>query len=1074
MTPPPRFPAMDYVQPDRLHAGLGEGDLVEDAALDLFTGLGWQTANLFEERFGPEGTMGRRGRRDVVLPKPLMAALARLNPGLDPAAWELAAAELTRDRSAMDPVAANREVWRLLRDGVPVRTRGPQGEMVDELVRLIDWRCPTANDFLLARQVWFASDLWERRADLVGFVNGIPLLFAELKGLGRPLRAAFDENLRDYRDTIPRLFDFNGITLLSNGMEAVIGASHGEFGHFKPWKRVADEGEEPRPGLETAIRAACTPDRLLDLIENFTAFEETPGGLVKKIAQNHQYLGVNKAVARLMALRTPLAGQPAPREAARLGVFWHTQGSGKSLSMLFFTEKIHRTLPGNWTFVILTDRTELDDQISATYAAAGAVKKDLEAVQAHDREHLKQLLRGDERYIFTLIQKFSTAGKGEVYPRLSDRSDIIVITDEAHRSQYDQLALNLRRALPNAAFLGFTGTPLMEGDQPTREVFGDYVSIYDFGQSVEDEATVPLYYEKRVPEVHIINDSFKEELQDIIDDAALDEDQERQLGRSLGTLYQLITNPDRLDKIAADLVRHFAGRGYRGKAMVVGIDKATAVQMHDLVRKHWDALITAEAAKLAHAPADQQAPIADNLAWLRETDMAVIVSQGQNEVAELAARGLDIRPHRARMQAGDLDADFKKPDHPLRLVFVCAMWITGFDVPTCSTIYIDKPMRNHTLMQTIARANRRAPGKEAGLIVDYVGVFANLQKALALYARPKQGGGDDRPIEDKAALVAVLRDKLSVVRLLASAAGAGLDAIWTASKLDRLARVKAAADALIHPENRRQAFLAQASLILRLYKAILPDEAASDFTRDVAAVSIVADTIRASIRPDPAELARVRAEIAALIERSIAGIDIEVPVRGADDLDELFDLSSIDFEKLAGKLSGSNRRSKAEALIAAARAKVAEMAAANPSRRDLADKLEQLIADYNANTVSLDELFDRLLDFVRELDEETRRSAREQLSEDELAVFDLLVKPGPTLSRAEIVQVKRVARDLLARLKRETAILDWWRKPSMRDQVRIAIEEELDKLPEAFIQDIWERKVQDTFRFVYERQPTMH
>lgn len=494
--------------------------------------------------------------------------------------------------------------------------------------------------------------------------------------------------------------------------------------------------------LETAIRGLCEPSRLLDLIENFIVYEEEKAGLIKKLAKNHQFLGVNRAIVEVIRSQDRPEG-----EAGRLGVFWHTQGSGKSLSMVFFCQKILRTVKGNWTFVIVTDRQELDEQIYKTFLATGAVTNT--EVHADSGAHLKQLLSADHRYVFTLIHKFNTRD-GAAYPQLSDRRDIIVITDEAHRTQYDTLALNMRNALPNAAFLGFTGTPLMAGEERTREVFGDYISIYNFAQSIADGATVPLYYENRIPELQLTNEAMGDELEELLEEADLDEGQARKVEREFAREYHLITRDDRLEAIAADLVRHFVGRGLRAKAMMVCIDKATAVKMHDKVRAHWEGYIEELAANVATATEDERPILEAQIDLMKTTDMAVVVSQSQNEIKELADKGLDIRPHRKRMVEEDLDERFKDANDPLRLVFVCAMWITGFDVPSCSTIYLDKPMKNHTLMQTIARANRNFPGKEAGFIVDYVGVFRNLQKALAIY-----GGGNSGSAEPPSATRAI-------------------------------------------------------------------------------------------------------------------------------------------------------------------------------------------------------------------------------------------------------------------------------------------------------------------------------
>ena len=446
-------------------------------------------------------------------------------------------------------------------------------------------------------------------------------------------------------------------------------------------------------------------------------------------------IGVNRAITAAEAAREGNAGKRGRR---RLGVFWHTQGSGKSLSMVFFTQKISRKLPGNWTFVVVTDRDELDDQIYRTFTGVGAVGKE-ESVQASSGQHLQQLLRSDHRYVFTLIQKFRSDTKGARYPVLSDRSDIIVLADEAHRSQYDIFAQNLGDALPNAGFIGFTGTPLMAGEEKTVEVFGDYVSVYNYRQAIEDGATVPLYYEPRMPEIQLTNEDLESEMADVLDEAELDETSRARIEQRFKHAYTLITREDRLDKVAADVVQHFVGRPRGTKAMFVAIDKLTAVRMYDRVKAAWSKYVARRTAEGAGAA---------ELAYLAATDMAVVLSSAQNEVEEFKRRGLEILPHRQRMQKEDLDTRFKASDDPLRLVFVCAMWMTGFDVPTCGVVYLDKPMRNHTLMQTIARANRVYEGKENGLIVDYIGVFRNLQKALEIYG-PAAGGGireGDRPV----------------------------------------------------------------------------------------------------------------------------------------------------------------------------------------------------------------------------------------------------------------------------------------------------------------------------------------
>lgn len=1044
-------------------AGLGsfsEDALVEQPAIALLESLGWQHTNLMNEEFGAGGSPWRESRRDAFLVKPLRAALKRLNPALPQDAYDFAVDELARDRSAMIPVDANREVLELIRDGVNVDFRDADGHMAKERLQVIDWRKASGNDFTLTSQTWFAGELHTRRTDLIGYVNGVPLLFMELKAGHRRVDDAYEDNIRDYRDTIPQLFRPNGFVVVSNGLETRIGSSvHAPWDTYKEWKRIDDETEPGIVSLETAIRAAATPERLLDLIENFLIFESTDEGLIKKIAQNHQFLGVNKAVQAVANLG---------ENQGRLGVFWHTQGSGKSLSMLTFARKVLRTLPGAWTFVIVTDRDELDTQIAGTFSACGALTKGLAEVQANSKEHLKELLRGNERYVFTLIQKFGTA-KGDTFPMLSDRSDIIVIADEAHRSQYDTLAANMRRALPNAAFIGFTGTPLMAGEERTKDVFGDYVSTYTYQQSTDDGATVPLYYENRIPELEFANEAFAEDLDAVIEDADLDEAQERELERKLGRQYHIITREDRLDRIAEDLVRHFVGRGYRGKALFVAIDKATALRMHNKVSSAWDLEIAAREAALATAAQEEKSGLEAVIAFMRQTEMALIVSQGQNEIDDLAKKGLDIRPHRKRMNEDNLDKRFKKADDPLRLVFVCAMWITGFDVPTCSTIYLDKPMKNHTLMQTIARANRNAPGKKAGLIVDYVGIFRNLQRALAIYATG--GGVAAKPIKGKEALVEELGQAIGEAVAFCRTRGVEPEGILAVTGFERLSRLSKAVEALSGTDPERSAFYGLAANAWSTFKAVLPDPRAEPYRRAAAALEVIAQRMKSL--ETPPDVSEVMSKIEELLDNSIAGVEITAPVREQGSEEGLFDLSRLDIDRLRQMFAHTDRqRTEAQRLRRAVEKQLETMAARNPERRGLVERFEALIEQYNLGSMTAHELFEQLLDFVGELDQEAQRALREGLSEEELAIFDILTKPEPKLSPDEEDSVKRVAKGLLERLKKEKLILDWRLKERAKAAVKATIANLYDEsLPAAYEEGVFHDKVERTFQWIFEKYP---
>jgi len=440
-----------------------EDQLVEQPAIELFKSLGWETADCYQEFEQAGGSLlGRENKSEVVLKSHLFSALQKLNPDLPQEAFQQTYEELTRDRSRLDPASANREIYNLIKDGFHARIPNLEGdEETVENVRIIDWDHRSNNDFFLASQFWVTGDMYTRRADLVGFVNGIPLVFIELKAAHQRLENAYFANLRDYRETIPHIFWYNGLIILSNGTKSKLGSVTAAWEHFLEWKKINSEGEKGIISLETLTRGTCEPSRLLDLVENFTLFMETKGGLVKILARNHQFLGVTNALQALRDLKA---------QKGKLGVFWHTQGSGKSVSMVFFSQKILRKIPGNWTFVVVTDRLDLDRQIYGNFLDVGAVTE--KEAHAETCQHLRQLLREDHRYVFTLIQKFQSAEK------LTDRSDIIVITDEAHRSQYDTLALNMRSALPNASFIAFTGTPLIAGEEKTKEVFGDYVSIY--------------------------------------------------------------------------------------------------------------------------------------------------------------------------------------------------------------------------------------------------------------------------------------------------------------------------------------------------------------------------------------------------------------------------------------------------------------------------------------------------------------------------------------------------------------------------------------------------------------------
>jgi len=1033
-----------------------ESRLIEQTAIRLFEELGYETANCYDEWSSGTSTLGRETMSDVVLTARLRRALQRLNPNVPNEALDLAIEELARDRSTLNPANANHEVYKLIRQGISVRVRRPDGGEDDERLRIIDFDTPENNDFFLASQFWVTGELYKRRADLVGFVNGLPFIFIELKAAHKRLEDAYHKNLRDYKDTIPQLFWCNAFIILSNGSASRIGTVTADWEHFNEWKKISGEGDQGIVSLDTIIKGVCDKHRFLDILENFILFQNADQTPIKILAKNHQYLGTNNVIE---------AFKDIEERQGKLGVFWHTQGSGKSFSMIFFSQKILRKFEGNYTFLVVTDRKELDEQIYANFSSVGAVtEKEVHAVSG---EHLKRLLRENHRNIFTLIQKFGTKN-GLTFPVLSERSDIIVIADEAHRSQYDEFARNMRAALPNAAFIAFTGTPLMTGEELTRRTFGDYVSIYNFKQSVDDGATVPLFYENRIPELQLTNENLNEDLERVIEEAVLDEEQERKLEREFAREYHLITCEDRLEEIAKDIVAHFLNRGYQGKAMVVSVDKPTAVKMYDKVQKYWRKAIEELQGELSAAQAkDAQVEISARLRYMRDTDMAVVVSPEQNEISKFQGLGLDILPHRRRMVQEELADKFKDAKDPFRIVFVCAMWITGFDVQPLSTIYLDKPMRNHTLMQTIARANRVFEGKTNGLIVDYIGVFRDLQKALAIYGSGAGGGiGEgDTPVKPKSALVKELRAAIEETIEFGKEKGFDPDLIISTGALDKIRLLDLAVDAILVNDESKLQYLALANRTAKLYKAILPDPEAGKFTQYVALFKVIAAKI-GSLSPE-VDISQVMQDVEDLLDRSIApkGYVISGPLGDYDA--HRIDLSKIDFEALRREFVDGKKRIQTERVKNAIAEKLDKMLKRNRLRINFHDKFQELIDEYNAGALNIELFFDKLLAFAKELNQEEKRGIAENLTEEELALFDLLFRSG--LTKKEEKQVKKAASDLLDVLKREKLVLDWRKRQQTRADVLLTIQTVLDEeLPRSYTPDLYQQKCDAVYQHVYE------
>lgn len=997
--------------------------------------------------------LGRDHRGEVVLRKYLLPQLKLINPHIPEESLQHAIEQLVRDRANLSLVKANQEIYNLLKDGANVKVAKPDGSSIVERIKYLDFENPSNNHYLCVSQFWVVGDMYTRRPDIVLFVNGIPMILLELKASHKSLVDAYKDNIRDYKDTVPKLLWYNLGIIISNGIENKFGSLTAPFEYFNEWKKIDSEDNSAKTDLYTIISGVCDKNRLLDIFENFILFDESKSEIRKIVPRYFQFYGVNRAFERVIN-RSTVQG--------KLGVFWHTQGSGKSYSMVWLSQKVLRKLNGDFTFVIVTDRSDLDRQAYKNFATVGAIYE--KEVHAESIINLHDLLSEDHRQIFTTIHKFQ-----DISGPISDRNDIIVMTDEAHRTQYDRMAQNMRKALPNASFIGFTGTPLMSaGEEKTRDTFGDYVSVYNFGQSVNDGATVPLYYENRVPKLENVNESLESDLNKVMDFYDLNSEEEEKIEQEFSTFYNLITREDRLNAIARDIVEHFVGRGYDGKAMVVSIDKKTTVRMYDKVKKEWSRYIAKLRLDLSKTTDERKKEeILEKLEKHENVDMAVVVSQGQNEIADLEAFEIDMKPLRDRMQKEDLEEEFKKPDSNLRIVFVCAMWITGFDVPNLSTLYLDKPLKNHTLMQTIARANRVAEGKKNGLIVDYIGVFKNVQKALAIYAATNTEDGEI--IRSKDELLEELKNSLNKTGDFLKKLNIDLTILLQTPSDQKLLLLEKCANTLVGNYETKKSFLNQATELNDAYKSLLPDPSAEDFYNAVTAIKVIASRIR-DVGNMSIDTSAVKKDLEDLLDKSIQTGEYVIPQHK-----RIKDLSALDanaLHKFFAKLE--NKNMQLESLTAELQQKVEEMVKKNKKRLRFMERLNTLLTEYNSGAHDIDQIFDDLVELAKDLTEEEQRSIKENLTEEELAIFDLLLKDE--INPDENDEVKKAARELLAKLKQEKLVLDWREKEQTRSGVKTTIVDYLyNALPEpSYTVKDCDLKSSEVYNFVYEHYVDAH
>lgn len=1025
-----------------------EDNLVEQTVISLVKEL-WQDENCHINAFSEseDQKLGREGRDDVLLIPTLRKSLIQLNPNVPPESIEEAIRELSRDRSTLPLVRANQEIYKLLKDGlnVNINTDGDKQETVT--IKYIDFENADNNHFQIVSQLWILGEIYTKRPDVILFVNGIPILLLELKASHKNLSEAIKNNLKPYIETIPKLFWYNMAVILSNGIENKIGSFTAPYEFYNDWKKVDSEGDESKTDLRTMIFGVCEKRRLLDIFENFVLFDESKGSVKKIVPRYFQYYGVNRAFENVKN-RATLEG--------KLGVFWHTQGSGKSYSMVYLSQKVLRHLQGNFTFVIVTDRTQLDGQAYGNFAHVGAVYE--QEVRATSIENLKDLLGEDHRQIFTTIQKFQ-----HIEGAISEREDIIIMTDEAHRSQYDTFALNMRKALPKASFIGFTGTPLMDrGEEKTRETFGSYVSIYNFGQSVEDGATVPLFYENRVPFLKNVNENLEKDIERVMEFYDIDEEAEDKLENEFSTFYHIVTREDRLNAIARDIVQHYVSRGYDGKAMVVSVDKKTAVRMYSKVKEEWGRYLSKLKMDLNRTDDEfEKERILEKLSLHENVDMAVIISQSQSEIEDMLEFGIDIKPIRERMLKENLEEEFKTPTSNLRIVFVCAMWMTGFDVPNLSTLYLDKPLKNHTLMQTIARANRVYEGKKNGVIVDYIGVFKNIEKALALYASTSD---DDEVIRNKEELLDDLKLIIESTNKFLDQKGIKISELLEATSEQKLILLYRFTDEILAELEYKKKFLNISADLHSAYQSILPDPDAEQYYDYVTAVRVIASRVR-DVGSKSIDVSEVKRDLEELLDRSIQTGEYVIPQHR-----KVKDLSLLDANALKDFFEGlENKNIQLESMKAEIKDKIEEMARRNKRRAQFMERLNILLDDYNSGAHDIDKLFEELVALAKDLNEEELRAAKEGLTDDELAIFDLLLKDN--LNGEERSKVKKTSRTLLEKLQKEELVLDWKEKEQTKAGVKSAIEYIVySNLPEpTYTEQDCADKTSEVYNFVYER-----
>lgn len=1032
-----------------------ENILVQESAGNLLRDeLGWDVQFAYnKEVLGKNGTFGRTSYKEILLKRYFNAALKKFNPWINDEQILEAQRILENRLSTSSLLQINEEKYFLIRDGIKVTVKKPNGETEKQTAALIDFKNPQNNYFLAVKELKIHGDLYRRRTDIVGFVNGIPLLFVELKKTTVDVQNAYEDNYTDYQDTIPHLFYYNAFVMLSNGTEAKVGTLGSKYEFFHEWKRLA-EAERGSIALETMLRGICKKENFLDLFENFILFDHSGGNTAKILARNHQYLGVNEAMKAYAARKL---------NNGKLGVFWHTQGSGKSYSMVFLAQKIRRKFEGSPTFVILTDRDELNKQISDTFENCGLLG-DVKASRfiATSGDDLIQKLKGNPSFIFTLIQKFNKPEAEPIFPA----HDVIIMSDEAHRSQYGIFADNMMNLLPTAARIGFTGTPLLSDDNITARTFGGYISIYDFKRAVEDGATVPLYYENRGEKIlNLHNPEITDRILDAIERADIDEDQQDKLEAEFSKEIHLMTAKPRLQSIAQDFVRHYSDLWTSGKAMFVCLNKVTCVRMYDYVQKYWQEEIERLKNRIKNVSQQEAQELRRKLQWMEETEMAVVISQEQNEIQTFKKWGLDIQYHRNKMVKNELDKDFKDSANPLRVVFVCAMWLTGFDVKCLSCLYLDKPLKAHTLMQTIARANRVAEGKSNGLIIDYIGIVKALRKALADYTANIGCIDGTDPTVDKVKLIERILDTLEKAKLFLAERGFVLQDLICSYDFPKMYYLQKGANIVCGTLEERKTFSAYASELNRLMKYTDRDDIDRNVRKEYEAVAAIYAEIKKKRKH--INITDLMVEINNIISDYV---EIEHSYMINEEV-KRFDISGIDFDLLRREFAKvKNQNLLMRDLEEIIQLKLDRMLFTNPERINYYERYQKIIDDYNSeqDRATIEKTFMDLMDLANKMNQEEQRYVREGFkSDEELTLYDMLFRND--LNKNDIKKLKTVAAELLDKIKAKISEYDHWTdKQETKAAVDNLIRDTLwAELPECYDEaSIWGYR-QRIYEYVY-------